>query len=181
VTHDHETMHITRLTAADTAPYRELMLQAYELAADAFTSTAQERAIEPDSWWAKRIADPQGRSVAFGAFKATELVGTVALEFSGKPKTGHKALVIGMYVRPAARGSGAGKALLRAAIEYAQARPGTLVMNLTVTEGNRHAMALYEAAGFRAFGTEPMAIRTPTGFKGKVHMWRSIESDSTAA
>jgi hypothetical protein len=83
----HEALRITLLTAADTAPYRELMLQAYELAADAFTSTAQERAMEPDSWWAKRIADPQGRSVAFGAFEATELVGTVALEFSGKPKT----------------------------------------------------------------------------------------------
>jgi hypothetical protein len=54
-------------------------------------------------------------------------------------------------------------------------------MNLTVTEGNQHAMDLYEAAGFRAFGTEPIATRTPTGFKGKVHMWRSIASESTAA
>ena len=36
--------------------------------------------------------------VAFGDFEGSSLVGTVALEFSAKPKTKHKALVIGMYV-----------------------------------------------------------------------------------
>jgi hypothetical protein len=30
------------------------MLRAYEVAADAFTSTPEERAAEPESWWVKR-------------------------------------------------------------------------------------------------------------------------------
>jgi hypothetical protein len=34
------------------------MLRAYEVAADAFTSTPEERAAEPESWWVKR----QGRA-----------------------------------------------------------------------------------------------------------------------
>jgi RimJ/RimL family protein N-acetyltransferase len=168
-------LYVAPLTASDAPQYRELMLQAYELAADAFTSTVAERAKEPLSWWVKRVADPLGMSVAFGAFTGDELVGTVALEFSGKPKTLHKVLIIGMYVAPNLRGSGAAKALLDAAIDCAKSRDGTLLLTLTVTEGNGPAIRLYEAAGFQAFGTEPMAIRTPDGFKAKVHMSLRLE------
>ncbi len=167
-------LHIARLHADHAAPYRRLMLEAYEQAADAFVSTPQERAIEPESWWINRIADEQGLCVAFGAFDGQDLVGTVALEFSAKPKTRHKALVIGMYLASNYRKSGAAKALLATAIEHACARPGTTVLQLTVTQGNEAAIRLYQAAGFQIFGTEPMAILTPTGYKGKLHMWRSL-------
>ena len=174
-------MHVSLLTAANAPEYRRLMLHAYENAADAFTSTAEERAAEPDSWWARRIADPDGMSLAFGAFDESELVGTVALEFSSKPKTRHKVLVIGMYVLASSRGKGGGKALLEAAIQYAESRAGVCVMTLTVTQGNDAAFALYQAAGFEVFGTEPMAILTPSGFKAKIHMARIIARAETAA
>jgi ribosomal protein S18 acetylase RimI-like enzyme len=167
-------MHVALLNPSDAPQYRKLMLEAYEFAADAFTSTAEERAVEPDSFWVKRIADPSGMSAAFGAFEGPELVGAVALEFSAKPKTKHKALVIGMYVAPSARGTGAGRALLAAAINRAEAREGILLLNLTVTEGNEPAIHLYRSAGFGVFGVEPMAIRTPSGYKAKIHMWRAF-------
>jgi RimJ/RimL family protein N-acetyltransferase len=157
------------------------MLHAYEHAADAFTSTVEERAAEPESWWAQRIADPNGNSAAFGAFRESELVGTVALEFSGKPKTKHKVLVIGMYVLAEHRGAGAGRALVQAAVKYAKAYPGATTMTLTVTEGNEPAIALYRSFGFQEFGVEPMAILTPSGYKAKVHMWRSLNGESIAA
>lgn len=164
-------MRIALLQASDASQYRRLMLQAYELAADAFVSTAEERRAEPDSFWVKRIAGSSGLGVAFGAFEGDSLVGTVALEFSAKPKTKHKALVIGMYVSPEARRTGAGRALLEAAVSYARAREGTLLLTLTVTEGNSPAVNLYASAGFQTFGVEPMAILTPEGYKAKVHMW----------
>jgi RimJ/RimL family protein N-acetyltransferase len=173
-------MHVILLSAADALDYRRLMLHAYEHAADAFTSTAEERAAEPDSWWERRIADPDGLSVAFGVFDGNELVGTVALEFSSKPKTKHKVLVIGMYVLASLRGKGAGKALLQAAIQYAESRAGTHAMTLTVTQGNEAAISVYRSAGFEIFGTEPMAILTPSGFKAKIHMSRSIGRAETA-
>ncbi len=174
-------MHVALLQPSDAPRYRELMLQAYELAADAFTSTAEERAAEPEAFWVKRIAHPTGLSAAFGAFEGQELVGTVALEFSAKPKTKHKALVIGMYVTPAARGTGAGRALLKAIIEHARAKRGLLLLTLTVTEGNESAVNLYRGAGFQAFGTEPMAILTPSGFKPKVYMWLPLQPADAAA
>jgi ribosomal protein S18 acetylase RimI-like enzyme len=162
-------MHIASLQPSDAPRYRALMLEAYELAADAFTSTPQERAAEPVAWWAKRITHAD--SVVLGAFEGEELIGTVALEFSAKPKTWHKAHVLGMYVKPAFRATGAGRALLDALIALASQRPGVQVLNLTVTEGNDAAVNLYRRAGFEPFGTEPMAILTPGGFKSKVHMW----------
>ena len=173
-------MHVAPLQASDVEQYRSLMLEAYELAADAFTSTADERKAEPEAFWVKRIAEPSGMSAAFGAFKDQNLVGTVALEFSAKPKTKHKALVIGMYVSPTARGTGAGRALLAAIVKYARAKPDLLQLTLTVTEGNEPALSLYRGAGFRAFGVEPMAILTPSGYKGKVHMWLPLQHNASA-
>lgn len=167
-------MHVSPLVASDAQRYRALMLHAYEAAADAFTSTPEERAGEPEAWWVSRIADPKGMSHAFGAFHNVELVGTVTIEFAAKPKTRHKAHLIGMFVSEAARGLGAGRALVNAALAAARSRAGVLVVTLTVTEGNLPAIRLYESCGFRTFGIEPMAICTPSGFKSKVHMWLSL-------
>jgi ribosomal protein S18 acetylase RimI-like enzyme len=161
--------------------YRALMLEAYAQSPDAFTSTPEERAAEPEAYWTRRIADGSGHSVAFGAYVEEKLVGTAALEFSAKPKTKHKVLLIGMYVSPKARGRGLGKQLIQAAIHFVQARAGTTVITLTVTQGNESAINLYRAAGFAEFGTEPMAILTPSGYKAKVHMWLQVQGEGAAA
>ena len=169
-------MHVAPLSASDVPRYRALMLHAYAAAADAFTSTPEERAAEPDAWWLARIADPQGFSQSFGAFVGDELVGTVTLEFNAKPKTRHKAVLIGMFVAESARGRGVGRKLMGAALAAARARAEVRVITLTVTAGNAPAIHLYEACGFQAFGTEPMAIATPSGFQSKVHMWLELET-----
>ncbi|WP_397533160.1 GNAT family N-acetyltransferase [Roseateles sp.] len=163
-------MHITTLTAADAAAYRALMLEAYEQAPDAFTTTAAERHAEPESWWVKRIGSAEGLATSFGAWQDKTLVGTVALEYSAKPKTRHAVLVLGMYVQPSQRGSGLGVALMQAAIAIASSRPGIRSLNLTLTEGNEPALRLYRSVGFVSWGVQPEAIRTDTGLKGKVHM-----------
>lgn len=174
-------MHIAALTASDAAQYRELMLEAYVQAADAFTSTAEDRATEPLSWWANRIASSSGLSQSFGAFQAEQLIGTVALEYSAKPKTQHSAVVIGMYVRPSARREGTGVKLMQAAVRAARARPGLRVLRLTVTQGNEAAIRLYESVGFSAWGVEPMAILTPSGYKAKVHMAMPLSGSEAEA
>lgn len=174
-------MRIVALTAVDAPKYRELMLEAYVEASDAFTSTAEERAREPLTWWIDRIASDAGLSQSFGAFVGEQLVGTVALEYSAKPKTRHAALVLGMYVRPSARRLGAGSRLMQAAIAAARARPGLLILRLTVTEGNDAAIGLYQSVGFSSWGVEPMAILTPSGHKAKVHMVMPLGRSETAA
>jgi ribosomal protein S18 acetylase RimI-like enzyme/catechol 2,3-dioxygenase-like lactoylglutathione lyase family enzyme len=163
-------MRVAALTLADAPAYRELMLEAYARDADAYTSTAEERAREPLSWWADRIAPASGLGQSFGAFDAGRLVGAVALEYSARAKTAHAGLVLGMVVQPHARRQGVGRALMQAALEAARTRPGLEVLRLTVTEGNDAALRLYESVGFARWGVEPSAIRTPTGDRAKVHM-----------
>lgn len=174
-------MHVSTLTAADVVAYRALMLEAYEQAPDAFTTTAAEREAEPEAWWIKRIGSADGLATSFGAWQGGSLVGTVALEYSAKPKTRHSALVLGMYVQPQERGKAVGRALLDAAIAAASARPEILALTLTLTEGNAPALRLYRSLGFVEWGTQPQAIRTDAGLKGKVHMSLALLRPDTAA
>lgn len=163
-------VRVLALSAQDAQRYRALMLEAYDQAPDAFTSTVQERAVEPLDWWAQRITPASGLSQVLGAFVGQQLVGTVALEYASKPKTRHWAQVIGMYVQPGYRGLGLGALLMQAAVTAASEHPEVCAMRLTVTEGNEAAVRLYQSVGFRAWGVEPLAMRTATGYKGKVHM-----------
>ena len=174
-------MNVRPMQAADVRAYRELMLQGYAQNADAFTSTAEERSAEPESWWLKRVADPNGFSQAFGAFLTGELVGSVVIEYSAKCKLRHKAVIVGMFVSAPHRRIGAGRALLLAAMSHARARPGVKVLTLTVTEGNTEAVRLYLAAGFQQFGLEPMAIFTGTEYKSKLHMQLQLSPNERPA
>lgn len=173
-TPESQEVHILPLSAGHAAQYRELMLHGFEHEPDAFTSTQAERAALPFSWWEQRIDGPQQNSIVFGAIAGGKLVGTVGLEFSVRSKTSHKAHLIGMYTLAEWRGKRVGHKLLGTALAYARRRPGVEVITLTVTEGNEPATALYEAAGFRSFGIEPMAIRTEAGYKSKIHMWLQL-------
>jgi RimJ/RimL family protein N-acetyltransferase len=164
-------MHVLTLNAGHAQAYRGLMLGAYAESPDAFTSTAAERAGEPLSYWAARIGGAASGSLALGAFLEGELVGSVALERERKPKTAHKALLIGMYALPGQRRRGAGRALMAALLEQAGALPGLRRINLTVTEGNEAAIRLYEEFGFLLWGRESQAIRTEDGrLLAKLHM-----------
>src|SRR3954468_19630815 len=107
---------IVRLTPSEAQPYRALMLQAYAREPDAFTSTPEERAALPLSWWEKRLG-AQDDAYAFGAFDGAELVGAIALERDERAKTRHKGHIVGMYVRDTHRARGVGAALFRAAMD----------------------------------------------------------------
>jgi RimJ/RimL family protein N-acetyltransferase len=148
------------------------MLEAYARHPEAFTSSAAERAALPASWWEARLAEGEdaGETV-FGAFVDQALVGVAGLGFESREKARHKATLFGMYVDPAHRRTGAGRALVSAVLDAASRHPGTLLVQLTVTDGNDAARRLYESFGFVAFGVEPMAVRLGDRFVAKVHMW----------
>ena len=176
-------MSPSRLIPADAGAYRTLMLEAYARHPEAFTSSVAERAALPLAWWEARLA---------GAADAAEVVlavredggalgGVVGLSFDGREKARHKATLFGMYVPDRCRRRGRGHALLDAALACAAARPGVRLVQLTVTEGNPAAQALYARSGFAAFGLEPMAVAVAGGFVAKVHMWRPLDSGAPPA
>lgn len=170
-------MSVRRLAPPDAAAYRALMLAGYAGAPDAFTSTVEERVLLPLSFWEKRLDPaPGANEVVFGAFIDDTLCGAVGVSFHQRPKEKHKAWLFGLYVAGQARGRGFGAALVEAAVQAASARPGVLLIQLTVTEGNPPAQATYARCGFVQFGVEPMAVTVGDGYRAKVHMWRRLSA-----
>jgi ribosomal protein S18 acetylase RimI-like enzyme len=160
-------MQIRRLTAADVTAYRALRLRALREHPEAFTSSYEEDAAQPEAIAALRLAATD--FAAWGAFEGRELYGIVALERERRPKNRHKGTVVGMVVAPEVAGQGVGRALLEALLAHAR-DTGVESLVLTVTEGNDSAQRLYAAAGFRSFGVEPDAIRVAGRSWAKNHM-----------
>jgi ribosomal protein S18 acetylase RimI-like enzyme len=174
-------MTIHRLLPPHAAAYRELMLEAYAAHPEAFTSSFTERAALPLSWWETRLTDAASPTeVVFGASEGGTLSGVAGLSFETREKTRHKATLFGMYVARAYRGQGLGQQLVTAALNYARARPGMRIVQLTVTDGNLSAQALYSQNGFVAFGIEPYAVAVGTQYVSKVHMWCDLNAQDTA-
>jgi len=86
----------------------------------------------------------------------------------------HRASIWGMYVQPHARGQRFGRSLLEAAVDHARRWSGVTQVHLSVTTDAPEARALYESAGFEAWGTEPMALLWRGQFSAEVHMVLSL-------
>jgi ribosomal protein S18 acetylase RimI-like enzyme len=165
-------MTTVRLTPQHAQAYRALMLDAYAQHPDAFTSSVGERAALPLAWWQARLAEGPNVAEAVWASIAGEVIqGVAGLSFERREKVRHKATLFGMYVRPDVRGQGLGRQLVDAVLAHARTCPEISLLQLTVTDGNAGAIALYRAAGFEAWGHEPWAVRVGEGFVHKQHMW----------
>lgn len=172
-------MDVQRLDLSHTGAYRALMLDAFALHPDAFTSSLAERAALPITWWESRLGPgAAAREVVFGALVDGVLAGVAGLSFDSREKARHKATLFGMYVPARFRRRGVGRALVDGLLAHACTHQGVEVVQLTVTTGNLRAEALYLGAGFAPFGMEPMAVRVGDTFVSKTHMWRRLEGSA---
>jgi len=73
-------------------------------------------------------------------------------------KKRHRAVLVAVYVAPAARSQGIGGQLLAALLDWASAVPGLLQVRLSVSVTQAAARRLYAAHGFRVYGLEPRAL-----------------------
>ena len=176
------TTTIKRLTPEYAPAYRALMLEAYGLHSDAFTSDVAEREALPISWWEKRlVVGPDATEVVFGAVEGEELLGVAGLSVESRLKARHKSTLFGMYVPHAHRGMGIGRDLVRSILDHARAQLQLVLVQLTVTEGNSGAQGLYERMGFEAFGIEPYAVAVAERYVSKVHMWCDLRGGAAEA
>lgn len=127
---------------------RELRLRALRDSPDSFSPLAEDVAQEGDEYW-RRGARAFGSSEHASLFLAErdgDAVGLVsATAAAGVGYIGS------MWLEPAARGAGLGRALLDAACASLRAR-GCSRLVLSVTETNAAAIALYQSAGFSLTG-----------------------------
>jgi RimJ/RimL family protein N-acetyltransferase len=144
---------VRRLGGADVAAYRAIRLDALREAPEAFGSDYESASEQPDSYF----ADALGRLAVFGGFDgADRLVGLIAFARYDGAKYQHRGDMISVYVRPEARGTGLGMALIEALFEHA--RHHVLQVHCGVATDNARAIALYRRAGFAVYGTEPRSL-----------------------
>lgn len=144
---------IRLLTSADAPAYRDIRLEGLRQNPEAFASTFEDEHGQPLDWFADRIK----QSPIFGAVLAQELVGVVGLRAHTDAKQRHKAMIWGMYVRPAARQHGIGERLIEAAVAHAPCHIEQL--QLCVVTENEAARRLYAKAGFIEYGHQINALK----------------------
>jgi|CXWL01.1.fsa_nt_gi ribosomal protein S18 acetylase RimI-like enzyme len=166
-------MHIRRLLPSDAAAFQALRLHGLQESPTAFGSSYEEEMDRPIAAVAESLAEGSGRNV-FGAFVGHALVGVVGVGRETGTKEQHRGYIRSMYVAPAARRQGIGKALLAEAMRLAQAMPGLRQVTLAVTAGNLAAIATYEGLGFRICGTAPEALYVAGRYHDEYQMVRLL-------
>ena len=152
-------LEFRKLAAEDAIAYWELRLEALQNSPEAF-GTSYEEAIQRVNpiERVKENFKVKG-NYTFGAFDQYKLVGMVTLSQESGLKMKHRANIFAMYVSPAGRGKGIGKALMELAIEQAKLSQEIDKINLSVVSSNEAAKNLYIQLGFKIFGTEEMALK----------------------
>lgn len=132
---------------ADWAVMRDIRLAALQDAPDAFGSTYHQEVSFSEAQWRARI-DRGGSFLAYvPEVSASEPAGLAG----GYPAEPDTVDLISMWVRPQARGYGAGEAMIAAVTSWARTRAAKS-LHLWVTETNSPARGLYQRCGFTLSG-----------------------------
>ena len=142
----------------DVDTYRTIRLASLLADPEAFASTHEREAAFGDDVWQRRLAGFDGRPgivlvdelPADPSAAATPAV-TVGTAAVGYTEWDPQPMLVGMWVRPEARRSGAGRRLVDAAVAWARQQAAGEVV-LWVVRTNAAAIALYERCGFVASG-----------------------------
>jgi ribosomal protein S18 acetylase RimI-like enzyme len=157
-----------RLTALETDPW------SFGEAAEEFRETKVEEC-------AARLRSGGPNSFVFGAFEGAELAGVTGFYREQQLKQRHKGWIWGVFVSPAARGKGVGRALLTRTLEEARALAGVISIRLTVAMSQEPARRLYQVLGFRSLGVEPRALKIGNQYVDEEHMILELEGPVTVA
>lgn len=151
-------------TITDWQALREIRLQALRDAPYAFASTHAREAAFADDEWHRRAT----RDGSFLAFLPEVSPAGLGGGYLAAPDT---AELIGMYVRPQARGRGVGEAIIEAVAGWA-IQQGAAAVHLWVTETNKLARMLYERCGFTVTGERQPLPSNPA--LGELGMQRPV-------
>ena len=135
------------LTPDDASAYRALRLAGIAELPAAFSTTHAVESGMPLAQIARRLrATPH--QIIFGAFDREQLIAIAGLRREPIAVVHDKASLWGVYVAPQARGHGAGRQLVQAAIAHACAIPELARVRLAVAQHNHVALSLYLGCGF---------------------------------
>jgi RimJ/RimL family protein N-acetyltransferase len=169
-----DTPIVRRLAVEEIAAMQALRREALAAEPLAFGATVQDDLALDTAHVERSLADPSTAAI-FAAFAARAPVGMVGLVRMTREKVQHRALVWGMFVRPAYRGRGLAAMLLEAAVSHARGWSGVRQVQLSVTAPSAAARRLYERAGFTVWGCEPRALGWQGTFVDEYHLVLELE------
>jgi RimJ/RimL family protein N-acetyltransferase len=161
---------VRRLHPGDAPAYQALRLEGFMRHPLQFRVAPEDEEALTQEHVAERLAS----TFVAGGFDGDELVGIAGLSRFEGAKLRHRALLWGMYVQEAARGSGLADSLVRSVLSEARTQ-GIEQVILTVAAENVRARRLYERWGFAVYGTEPRAVKTPNGYLDEISMYCRLE------
>jgi len=146
---------VRRLEPGEAPLFKAIRLRALADAPDAFAHTHAEISAKPDSYWAEMtrgLTQPNSHVMLVAEDDGAPIGMAFGVMPKRRPEDRTDAPHLGgMWVDPAARGRGAGRALAEAVLDWARER-GFGLIALWVTEGNAPAIVLYERMGFTRTG-----------------------------
>ena len=167
-------MQIRLLTEQDARALLEFRRVALEADPWAFTESPEELETIPVEEYARRLRAGKAANFVVGAFEGADLVGMTGFYQETLVKQRHKGTVWGVFVLPAARGQGIGRAIMLRALETAKAVPGIEQILLTVSVSQPEARALYVACGFKSIGIEPRGLKIGDRTVDEEHMFLDL-------
>ena len=123
--------------------YKSLRLEALKTHPEAYASGYDDWVKLDQSGWYARMEDVFIQV----ALEDEKPVGMMAVYFTPRARVAHRGTMVMVYLREAARGSGAAKAMLDACIKDAK-EAGLTQLELSVSAENQRAHAFYLKEGF---------------------------------
>lgn len=161
-------MVIRSLLPTDAAAYTELRREMLLDSPWAFSSSPQDDvAVDPASL--ARLGEV-GMAIIGAIDEQGRLVGSAGVMLRRQRKMSHRAMIWGVYVTPRARGTGAGRAVVRRAMETARNWPGVTSVSLSASAKAVVAVAMYKSLGFVPWGVEPGCLMIDGKAIDEIHM-----------
>jgi GNAT superfamily N-acetyltransferase len=164
--HPDEPLEIRRIRAPEWRLLRSLRLEALQESPLSYGSTHEREVKRPDREWRERVAaDAAGvDAVAFAAVADGNWVGMARGYL--EPPIAH---LIAVYVTPAWRRRGFGRAVSMAVVGWAQERDVRAVV-LSVSDWNDGARRVYESIGFAPTGVTKSLPWNPSVMESEMRL-----------
>ena len=154
--HGHDGgVSVQRLGPADREALKAARLRSLLDAPRAFGSSYEREVGFPDEVWDGRLADRVNAQFAWIGADGTALGIATFVHDRDDRRIGY---LVGMWVDPAVRGTGAADRLIEAVADTAR-RAGATVLRLHVADGNARAERVYERHGFHRTGRSVVRSR----------------------